>query len=774
MLNLSAGKNISKSRVIFTYFITYLIIITVLFLVIGSFSYSKLIKTEREKARMELEQTVNRVVEVMDTNLRDVITLQSSFYIDTDVSRLRKLDANFKPKEFMRFLGVSEKLSKYTSTSQFLDRITLYFHYNQLFIASDMLDSRPEVFYKLKFPEEKVSYKQWRNEVMKHKSSVFYVKGDSNDGYVNLYYRLPILDPLKGVTIITGIKVGELIKSLGVNELYNDSALVITDSEGNILYSSSDSAKELINLAESTGESPYTTLDGYEWSSKKLYLLNWKVSYFVSRDDIYTNSRRTRTSILGLYSLVLVSSLILAMLFSKKMSDPVESLLNLVNRWGKHNRLAENISENRGIFSYNNYLYYVLRRVSDMSNDYMQLRTRFAEYQKTSREAFYNRLLKGEVISEDELRTIEEDSILNFKYYTVAIARLISYDSKSINVAMFAASETFSSMREGGYYFCKTAYDRFTVIICRNSYSDRKEIENAIEFLMSNINFDPLVSVRWGIGDTVLTYDQIFVSYRNAELALHNMNVLDSDVILWYSNIDKNKNQLTYNFEDAQRIYSLICNGNSEAAVQTIRKLVDRNREVLQASKGQRARFISMISETILLSVSKFASLDNQLENEIEQVLRVMKRAESIDSIINCISLAISKLSSFVNTRNNSNNQRLVAKIKKYIDENYSDPNLSLTSIALSMRLSESYISGFFKQNNGINIQHYIEQKRMTKAVELLTKTDLAIAEVVNLIGYNNINTFYKAFKRCYKMTPKECRESGNIACRIDNIANQA
>jgi len=732
---------------------------------IGSISYSKIIKTEREKVRLELEQAVNRVAEVMDTNLRDVISLQSSFYIDSDVSRLRKLDPDFKPREYIRFLDMSEKLSKYTSTSQFLDRITIYFHYNHLFIASDMIDSRPEVFYKLKFPEENVSYRLWRDEVMKHKSSVFYVKGDSKDGYVKLYYRLPILDPEKGVTIITGIQVGELIKSLGVNEIYNDSVLVITDSEGNILYTSSESAEELAEIAKSASDTPYATSEGldYEWASKNLYLMDWKVSFFVSKDDIYTDSRRTRANILGLYSLVLCTTLILAMLFSKRMSDPVESLLNLVNRWGKNSRLNDDTAEGKENFFSNKYLYYVLHRVSDMSNDYMQLSTKFEEYQKNSREVFYSRLLKGEIISEDELKIMEDDSILSYRYYTAAIARLISYDSKLIDMAMFAASETFSNMRETGYYFCKTAFDRYTVIICRNTYPDQEEIESAIESLMNNISLDSLVSVRWGIGDTVSNYDQIFASYRNAELAQHNMNVLDSDVILWYNDIDKNRNHLTYNFEDAQRIYTLISNGNSEAAVQAVRELVERNREVLEASKSQRSRFISMISETTLLLVSRFTSLDSRMEFEIEQILRDMKRAEGLDPIVNCITLAVTKLCAFVNTRNSSNNQRLVDKIKRYIDENYSDPNLSLTSIAQSMRLSESYISGFFKQNNGVNIQHYIEQKRMTKAVELLTETDLPVAEVVKMIGYNNTNTFYKAFKRCYNMTPKECRDRGSV-----------
>ena len=134
--------------------------------------------------------------------------------------------------------------------------------------------------------------------------------------------------------------------------------------------------------------------------------------------------------------------------------------------------------------------------------------------------------------------------------------------------------------------FCKTAFDRFAIIICRNDLPDKEEIEDVIKSLQDNAYFDSLVSLRWGIGDTVTNHDQIYVSYRNAEYALHghSMDTLDSELIVWYDK-ERQNNRLTYNFDDAQRIYALICNEDSEAAIQAIKGLVDRNIEVLEASK---------------------------------------------------------------------------------------------------------------------------------------------------------------------------------------------
>ena len=757
------GKYMSKRRVLFSYLVTYLIIITILFLVIGSFSYFYIMRVEREKAKTEMKQAVNRMVEVMDANLRGVINIASTLYTNLEVSRIRKMDANFESREFIRFLNMSETLSRHTSTSQLLDRIIIYFHNNQLFIASDMLGNRPEIFFDLAFPNEGMDYNEWRALQMQHKPGVFFVTQDSPEGYVNLYYRLPIVDPIKGVTVIAGIKVGELINNLGLTDKYNDSAIILTDGEGNILFSNCELASTLVHLAGKNPDSSNVLVgqSSYEWCSERLSLLDWKVSFFVSTKDIYAESKRIQQNFIVVYIVVFVSSTFLALLFSKRISDPVVSLIDIIDGYNDvSSSCSEETGQNTCISFVTQSLNYVLRRVTDISNDYSNLVSRMQEYKQISREMFYNRLLKGEIISPTEIKMIEEDDILNYKYYTVALARIISNERKSINLAMFASSEMFSNMAKKGLYFCKTVFDRFAIIICRDNLPDKEEIVEIIESLQDKINFDSLASLRWGIGDTVTTYDQIYVSYRNAEYALygHSMDSLDTELIVWYDK-EKQNNRLTYNFDDAQRIYTLICNEDSEAAIQAIKGLMDRNIKVLEASKLQRDRFVSMLSETTLLLVSKLPDLDHQLEREIEKILRQMKRADSIDGIMECASMVVEKLCLSVKLRNKDRNQNLVDKITAFIDENYNDPNLSLATIARFVKLTENYVSSFFKENKGITIQNYIQQKRMTKAAELLEKTSMPVSEIVEQIGYNSTNTFYKAFKRYYGITPKNYKE---------------
>ena len=620
-----------------------------------------------------------------------------------------------------------------------------------------MLDNRPEIFFKLKFSNENKPYTQWRNEQLQQISNVFFVTKDSPNGYVDLYYRLPFTDTAKGATVIAGLELGELIHSLGLYDIYDDSALMLLDSEDHILYASQDRAIALKNVM---AEGPLSTRlrlgnKNFEWRSQKLSLLDWTVIYYVPTDAIYADSRQVQQDLIGLYLIMLLTSVFLAFIFSKSISDPVTSLLHLVGDWEKKNGI--NLTSKGG-----NNLRYVLGKMSDITKDYSQLATRIQEYRDSSREIIYNRLLKGELILEDEMRMMEgEVSILDYSYYSVAAARIMAFDSGAVDVAMFKVSEVLSKMRKKGLFFCKTAFDRFVVTMCFESMPSKEQIEESIFHIVKEILTDSSATLKWGIGDTVMNHDQIFMSYRNAEYVLYNMDMLGSNDIVWYDSSACKKNRLTYSLDDAQRLCNIISSGDYNAAMQAIKELSERNKDVLEASKVQRDRFIFLLSETTLLLESKFAELDSEKTMEIELNLKNMKGAKDIGEIMQYMSTVVNIYCLSVDLRNDYTYLRLKDKIIVYIEENYNDPNLGLASIASSLCMTESYISSFFKQSNGTNIHRYIEQKRMSRAVELLKATALTTAEIADRVGYSNINTFYKAFKRCYGITPRGYKQDG-------------
>lgn len=100
-------------------------------------------------------------------------------------------------------------------------------------------------------------------------------------------------------------------------------------------------------------------------------------------------------------------------------------------------------------------------------------------------------------------------------------------------------------------------------------------------------------------------------------------------------------------------------------------------------------------------------------------------------------------------------NVRMVEDIKKYIDEHFSDPDLSLVSIAEVFFITESYVSKLFKRVSGQNFSKYIEMIRMENANALLDEGK-TITETAALVGYRSTQVFRHAWKRYYSGLPSE------------------
>ncbi len=109
--------------------------------------------------------------------------------------------------------------------------------------------------------------------------------------------------------------------------------------------------------------------------------------------------------------------------------------------------------------------------------------------------------------------------------------------------------------------------------------------------------------------------------------------------------------------------------------------------------------------------------------------------------------------------------QRFAEQVVAYIEENYTDYNLSLQSIADHMGLSSRYVSKKFKQCMDISPSDYILTYRMKQAAVLLIHQDIPINQVARQVGLANENYFYHLFRKQFGCTPGEfkSRKSADV-----------
>jgi len=89
------------------------------------------------------------------------------------------------------------------------------------------------------------------------------------------------------------------------------------------------------------------------------------------------------------------------------------------------------------------------------------------------------------------------------------------------------------------------------------------------------------------------------------------------------------------------------------------------------------------------------------------------------------------------------------------MNKNY-DKDITLSRAASEIGVSYSYLSRKFKEECGQGFSDYLNQLRIENAKQLIEAGDSNIKEIVNQVGFNNYNYFFKVFKDSEGMTPSE------------------
>ena len=98
-------------------------------------------------------------------------------------------------------------------------------------------------------------------------------------------------------------------------------------------------------------------------------------------------------------------------------------------------------------------------------------------------------------------------------------------------------------------------------------------------------------------------------------------------------------------------------------------------------------------------------------------------------------------------------------KASVYIKDNYMK-KLSLEDVASYVYLSPTYFSKVFKDETGENFNSYLNRIRIEKSKKLLLNENINLADISNMVGYEEQSYFSKVFKRITGKSPLQFRRS--------------
>lgn len=288
-----------------------------------------------------------------------------------------------------------------------------------------------------------------------------------------------------------------------------------------------------------------------------------------------------------------------------------------------------------------------------------------------------------------------------------------------------------------------------------------------------------------------VTQEQLLIPNLLEEIQMQLMNVSKQKISFIYSDQMINFNEL----REQIKFYKTLLNLKILRNIPVIIKLeevmkeaqlehVNYNQYVLQIDKlilEKKFSDLKLIFETLYLSVVntyELSLISTQMyykcvEKFIEYIETNIKYLDlpenlrrryyhlryltDVDEIHQFLTLLLQYLSESSEAKELSEEECIIAKIENYILDSITE-DISLDKLARLVYFNPSYLSRFYKGIRGKNLSDFIKEAKITKAKELLEKTDKKVSDISKMLGYESIGYFTVFFKKCVGVTPTDYR----------------
>lgn len=95
----------------------------------------------------------------------------------------------------------------------------------------------------------------------------------------------------------------------------------------------------------------------------------------------------------------------------------------------------------------------------------------------------------------------------------------------------------------------------------------------------------------------------------------------------------------------------------------------------------------------------------------------------------------------------------------RYIETHICDRSFGVKDVVEALKIDRSHLYRLFKDETGVSVGQYITQCRMSRAENLLAKSDMSVKDVAYSVGYSDQMYFSRMFKKVNGRTPTAFRE---------------
>lgn len=565
-----------------------------------------------------------------------------------------------------------------------------------------------------------------------------------NEGSDNAYFCMTMgtrasSNPWNNYTICVVMEIKHLGELLEVQNSEQNGVFQMYNMDHHQLFSN-DSGSYSIGISEVDKQARGTWVEqsGYMVQVRESKHVDNYYVYAVSREVFWGSLRNLRIwGYLGV-GLCLVISFIFAYRRARRAYQPVGNIMRQLNQRKDDNSEQRSKSEFSHILSF-------------MEEQEKTLK----EKAKIAREWFLYGLLEGK--EKDIPKGISENKVIfNGEQFAVCAIHAEVLNAKMMDLCSFVVQNVFEELSEGigRGYFVGCSQTRYALLINLNDPDTDlyPTLQRGVDFMRDH--FQIILSI--GYSDCHEGFEAIPEAYREAQEALRYRFLLGCGRNIAYREI--RERSMGYRNEEESKVYMLLLEYiENKKENQELEEFVEQLMYIYKMNVEMSMEVASLFKNEIVSALGRIMEQCEYEKERTKKELKELKNSHTLSDFWKKLSEQISELckcdvKKFVSID-------VVKEAKRFIDENFTDGELSVAAIGKNVGMEADYLSRQFKERYGITMLDYISGVRVEQAKRILKEEKISIQEVGERTGFLSSTVFIRTFKKREGITPGKYRE---------------
>ena len=398
-------------------------------------------------------------------------------------------------------------------------------------------------------------------------------------------------------------------------------------------------------------------------------------------------------------------------------------------------------------------------QLSDISRMKEELKT----HEKLVQKEFLNNLVHGSADMTNLMSKCQELGIDLFsRCYKIFISRIESRTQNTRNQEEACSRlNSYSGTWEGTYSFFH--HSNRLVCICKGSSAG--ELEETVFRLAETIEHIATQNedcyVVTGIGKTIDHLSLIPSSYEDAKkITEADRTGTPQNLIISSDDLSPAPGNGYLELKENDPIVDRL----KYASKNDISAIIEESMALIYDNPSQFNVFASYLLVDMIFAVSK---LVESLGGDIKQINPDILQRQFIDNAVRDEKNFMKTLEGLLNFALEYRDSRMtgkygdiILKAKKYIEENYSDQNTTLTSVAEAVAMSPNHFSSIFSHECKTTFIEYLTNVRIENAKRLMKETDMKGYDIAYECGFSDPHYFSYIFKKNTGLSPREYKLS--------------